>query len=281
MKTYKANNNNAPSPLDIYQCETISWNSQYLTCQLKLVNQAITTVTASPNDYNTYLLAREGETAPFQLYYINRNGTIDPVVDSDTGRLFLTQGKRKEKCNLIGSDAISEKLQQLTNQVDNRLPAEGTVDEIRFLIIQECGLLNTTYRAGINNSIQGDMVYSENFGPCQAVLALLNNGQFVLYHALSPTITSAARQFLASVRDRIKEIYLFQKNTPAHQQKGPLLAIALSRKLNNYNVKRILVDGYRSVLALPQGIFLANNSFFLFNPMPRPHPPCKKNNQHR
>lgn len=102
---------------------------------------------------------------------------------------------------------------------------------------------------------KGAFIVSDDFGSCQAVVARLKDGNFAVYHALTAMGNqqdSNFKSFVNSIKDEVKDVYVFQKPVPiSNLLKAPALAwelyVALDRKVD---VKRIHVEqGYHCVVA--------------------------------
>ncbi len=105
---------------------------------------------------------------------------------------------------------------------------------------------NDTY-VGVAQSKVGKVLMSDSFGPCQAVVAILKNGEYGLYHAHSMAKTKALMSFVELIKDKVEIVFVFQKSKPmANLQKAPYLAINLARELD-YKVERIHFDGYTGI----------------------------------
>ncbi|STX27982.1 Uncharacterised protein [Legionella beliardensis] len=102
---------------------------------------------------------------------------------------------------------------------------------------------------GTAESKIGKVLISDGFGPCQAVLARLKNGEYAIYHALKMDCNKSFQNFVNSIKNNVEIVYVFQKSNPAiNMRKGPYLAMNLARELN-CKVKRINVDGYTGIYA--------------------------------
>ncbi len=99
----------------------------------------------------------------------------------------------------------------------------------------------------VNESKVGKVLFSDYFEPCNAVLALLKNGEYGLYHAQSMAKTQALMSFVELIKDKVEYVFVFQKsNKQVNLRKAPYLAVGLARELN-CNVKRVHVDSYTGI----------------------------------
>lgn len=111
----------------------------------------------------------------------------------------------------------------------------------------------------------GSCVFSDSFGPCNAIYALLDNEKAAIFHATFSTKTSPDFiKFVENVKGHVKELIVFQKPTNiSNQNKAAALAIELMLALELNEVRRINIpEGYRCIVAISQPklrrIILAN-----------------------
>ena len=187
----------------------------------------------SLGDYPTdsYFLVRDG-TNSLDLYY------LDPA--GKTGRISMEEvGDLNTILNASGDEEKKDrKIREEINlyRIKNSLP----------LITSKTNIHN---QVGVGSCHAGQFLFSKNFQPCQAVVARLNNGQFVLYHAfVQHDDVDGFKQFIELVRGRAKEVVVFQKlSNPSNMEKAPYLAINLARHLN-MKVKRLTLATYENII---------------------------------
>lgn len=112
------------------------------------------------------------------------------------------------------------------------------------------------FEVGIDGYGVGRFLYSDSFGPCQAVVAKLKDGDFALYHSFSSIADSpACIAFIKEIQQRgVLDVYVFQKNgeknhksKAAYSARGTMLTVGLLG--NHLPVHRVLVDDYTSIVA--------------------------------
>jgi hypothetical protein len=112
----------------------------------------------------------------------------------------------------------------------------------------------------IGASESGTFLFSDSFGPCQAVAAKLKNGEFAIYHASSHyDDTVGIKNFINKiVEGEASEVYIFEKSKPGvnltkSSGKAAALSIVLTNQLlerkSNAEVKRIQLDTYLCIVA--------------------------------
>lgn len=93
------------------------------------------------------------------------------------------------------------------------------------------------------------IIVSEAFGPCQAVVAKLKDGNFALYHAWTPnSYAKGFKDLVNYLKNNIDEIFVFQKHDNKNNLfKASVLAVELTIALG-VNVPRIEVTRYNSII---------------------------------
>ncbi|GEM_PF-4101862 len=100
---------------------------------------------------------------------------------------------------------------------------------------------------GVGESKVGKILVSDGFGPCQAVLAILDNGEYGIYHAFSGFKTTSLMKFMNSINGIAKDVFVFQKSHPQpNLLKAPYLTLELARELN-CKVKRLHIDDHTGI----------------------------------
>src|SRR5579862_2976466 len=132
------------------------------------------------------------------------------------------------------------------------------VDENQTEDIFEHGKKTIIDNVDTNATARGNVLISGVFGPCNAVVAKLKNGEFAMYHARNghvgvvgvSTPAKDVKNFFSSIKDEIDEIYIFQKSDPiANAAKAPELTVAMSMFANpDVKIHRLNVEGYQYVL---------------------------------
>ncbi|MCP0914727.1 hypothetical protein NKV53_10370 [Legionella sp. 27cVA30] len=106
---------------------------------------------------------------------------------------------------------------------------------------------NRGIRVGIAHSNRGRLLYSSDFGPCQAVFARLKN-EFALYHAVVMSEGDSLMGFVELIKQDVIDVFVVQKATvKSNATKAPYLAVALAKHLPGISVKRICVEDYRCI----------------------------------
>jgi len=109
------------------------------------------------------------------------------------------------------------------------------------------GTINADHHVDVAESKVGKELISDGFEPCLAVFAILKNNEYGIYHALTLAYGDPLKKFVASIKDNVEMVLVFQKSYPeANAKKAPYLVVNLARELD-CKVKRIHVDVYTGI----------------------------------
>ena len=116
-----------------------------------------------------------------------------------------------------------------------------------------------------NVSKVGTFLFSDGIGPCIAVIACLQNGDFAFFHAFSIGASPAFNSFINKIKDKTSELYIIEKTADhggaaKHKKTVPCLAKLLHEK-TGIDVQRVQVSNYRSVLCCSDSIIISTKDF--------------------
>jgi hypothetical protein len=140
--------------------------------------------------------------------------------------------------------AISDELGIAFQNLDSNIHDEELHDKIEkkfhALILNKYHYLNYGYEIGAMGSNCGGKLYSSGFGPCHAVVALLESGEHVMYHAYSAFSCNSLDNFIEIIRDDVVAVYVFYNSSNKKNfNNAPYLATSIASELYP---KKVLVN---------------------------------------
>jgi len=123
-------------------------------------------------------------------------------------------------------------------------------------------------KVGVGDIKKGNFLVSDSFGPCNAVIARLDNGEFVIYHAVianNEEIILAFKKICLEEGAKVKDIFVLEKETNKNNlYKAPVLAVSIAYAFKMKEVKRIHLKGYSAVIcdASTGSMYICNHLHF-------------------
>lgn len=206
-----------------------------------VINHTLETTDVERTKETYFLIINDNQ--PWRLYYKkDRDSELEsiPYQESDSLQSFreacLPLNNKKEPTDFSPDNIEALKSSLIDYRLLEQLPK--TKSHVNM------GTHVTTASANA-----GLFLFSKNFNPCQAAVAKLHDGRFVLYHAFTAEDNSDGfKKFVELTKNNADYIYVFQKQKNASNiQKAPYLALNLSKQLQ-IDVKRINVDNYQAIV---------------------------------
>lgn len=126
---------------------------------------------------------------------------------------------------------------------------------------------------------EGDIVFSQGFGSCIAVVAFLNNDKVALLYALGPE-TDAVTEFAKSIKGSVDQIFVLQKlNHKSNFHNAILLTVKLGGLLGA-EVSRIQVKRYEAIacIATAPAVWISENKIQQLSSAESPSIEIEQNN---
>lgn len=178
-------------------------------------------------------------------------------------RYHLLDDKGAPQTGILTTEANEDLKDILQHPLD--LSPRGTLGREILAKASLNGHINPIF-VDISHASKGPFLVSSGFAPCQAVIAELKNGEYAVYHAENPVRDVPGFQSLIRlIQDQAKDVYVFEKVSAKHRDKGPVLALELSDCLGGLEVKRIPLDRYTCVLvdSVNKKVIFANKFHFI------------------
>lgn len=144
----------------------------------------------------------------------------------------------------------------LTNVPDDGQP-EAKFKKQFVEMMELKGTFNFGASVGIGTSNRGHFLYSESFGPCQAVFAQLHTGGWGLYHANSCVIDTELYKFANLIKDDVAALFIVQKTSnELNYDKASFLALNCHTVMPSTPIHVIQVEDYRNIVLTENQIVL-------------------------
>ncbi|MHB1947712.1 MAG: P1/P2 acidic ribosomal protein [Gammaproteobacteria bacterium] len=188
---------------------------------------------------------------------------VEKISDKET-HYHLLDDKLKPQTGVLSSE-YDEAIKDMLKRHPLDLSPQGPL--VRE-ILQNASLNGHIHPIFVETShaSKGPFLVSEGFANCQAVVAELKNGEYAVYHAENAVREVPGFQSLIRlIQGQVKDVYIFEKVSAKHRDKGPVLALELSDCLGGLEVKRIPLDQYASVLvdSVNKKVIFANKFHFI------------------
>ena len=198
----------------------------FYICEQIVVDKVL--VDNSNDKFNLQILNKIPEKPQPDTYYLTPNSYTWDI--TYVTPLLQKIHYNKDHTVEIDLSSLKDDLQKISNKENQKLNDE--INKKFQIILKENNILNKGYKVGVGGSNCGKTLYSTDFSPCHAVVAILKNGGYGLYHALSSSSGSFLDKFIDIIRDEVVCVYVFYKPSNIKNfATSPLLAASIATEL--------------------------------------------------
>lgn len=230
-----------------FTCKKISVDNATNKCNLIILKS-----TPEKPQPNTYYLTLKNAYTWNVTYYTPLLQKIRYNIDHYTKNEVDLESLRDELEKILDNLNLEKKDQKLYDEVEKKI----------HTILKNNKSLNQGYYVGIGGSNCGKKLYSTHFAPCHVVIAILKNGGYGLYHALTPSSGGYLDKFINIIRDDVVAVFIFHKESNTKNlTAAPWLAINIAIELFPITVpvNTVLLEHYTCVAIDSNKIVLGEN----------------------